>query len=84
MNNLNIGRIALSIFGSIFIIVGILYSKESHRKADQSFGAYGDFCYGIIGAIIAVLPWYVAKSFFILMGMLSFFLFIISFFFKMN
>jgi hypothetical protein len=80
MSNINIGRIILFIFGSTSIIYGMFYSKKAHRKAAPFYGGTGTFLGEIVVAIIAVLPWYVMKSIFILLGILTFVLFAISFF----
>ncbi|PFH80796.1 hypothetical protein [Bacillus sp. AFS088145] len=58
---------------SISIVTVKLYTKESHNKSKKSGGL------SLIAQIFLLLPWYVCKSVFILMGLLFIILPIFSF-----
>lgn len=60
----------VTLLGLTFLMVGLLYSKKNHEE--QSMGGYtssaGEWWMFLFSFLLDLLPWYVRKAFWIILG----------------
>lgn len=61
--------ILLIILGLGIVVFGVIYNKKHHKQFEKNHPAGGGLVEDILIFILAILPWYVLKAFFIIFGL---------------